>query len=289
MDYSLLPAAEDDRTPTRFSLAITQHLMRVLQAIDYGETPSHQDVDVLRSLVTNAAPPDIKRVLAQGNWTGALPGQGHFLWSGPTDRKTGIPIMHRWNGQKDVPVYKIIWSICRSDELVGRPRKLESCDSRVCASPLCYRIIVPMHVDGRPENSHNKRYRRENGLARRPIWHFEDMELRAGILTPVCHQCRQPTGFSSQDAALHVGKQVYCRFCEADDDDIRTSAGLRRPEPAYRWAPKVNPYVERALISEEEAQRIEARNAHDDEILAQLEREADELMDEEEEAYGPGQ
>ena len=70
----------------------------------------------------------------------------------------------------------------------------------------------------------------------------------------------------------HMGKQVACRHCEANDDDIRTSLGLRNPDAAYRWAPKPNPYVERALISEAEAREIERNNAI-----------ADALMDEDEE------
>lgn len=266
-------------------MALVRRLTNVVRAIEYGEPVHREDLDALKALVANygQAPPAIARVLALGEWTGDEPGWGHFMWSGPVDRKTGIPIMYRWDGKKDVPVYKILWSICRSDACFGRPHKLPTCDARLCASPLCYMLSIPMHIDGRVETTDHKRFRRLDGHARKPIWAGES-EVREGNRVPVCPQCRQPLGWSLREAGEHMGKQIACRYCEAADDDIRTSMGYLHPEKKYRWGREPSIYARNALVSEAEAREIERANelADADAELADLEALADASMEDDE-------
>jgi hypothetical protein len=246
-----------------------QHIHNVVWAIEHSDLSSvvaPVDLDALKLLSARWIPLAISRVTALGEWTGDAPGQGHFVWGGPTEAKTGVPVMYRWDGHKNVPVYKILWPYVRPDALVGRPRKLARCDNRLCASPLCYDVCVPMHVDGRPENTNHKRFRRLNGLARRPVYRGE-VEMREGRWTPVCPQCRHPLGFTFAERDKFLRKQIVCRYCEADDDEARISAGLRKPDLAYRWEKQPNPYAMAALVSEAEAQRIEAEMAKHDALM----------------------
>lgn len=155
--------------------------------------------------------------------------------------------MRNWRGRQDVPVYKILWPYHRTDDLIGRPRKLLSCIAKNCASPLCYEISIPMRVDGRPEMATSQRHRRWSGGVRRPVWHSTDTQVIQGLETPVCPQCHTPTGFSMRDMDRYEGKQIRCKRCEAEDEDLRARSGLLKPEPAYRWG-EIDPYVQAAMV-----------------------------------------
>jgi len=93
----------------------------------------------------------LKRVLQQCTRLDDGHGRIHLLWAGPVRPDTGVPMLHRWGGKKNVPVHRALWAVLFDQEPVGYPRRLAECAYANCVSPMCFTVATPVEAGNLPE------------------------------------------------------------------------------------------------------------------------------------------
>lgn len=82
-------------------------------------------------------------------------GRPHWMWTGPVRPGSGIPLMHRWNGHKNVSAHRILWDELRLDSPLGersRLRRLDSCAWEMCVHPGCFELAsTPLEPQTLPD------------------------------------------------------------------------------------------------------------------------------------------
>jgi hypothetical protein len=157
--------------------------------------------------------------------------------------------MHRWQGRKDVPIYRILWPELRADTLgrTERPRRNPGCARVECANPLCYERAIPMETAPFPlamTRNASPRGRRgykinRFGFTDQPIWRGEDWvaiaDARGTVHQyPACprkHILSRPSAGQSEE---WIGRQAYCPACHADLESIKLTMGLIQPRSSHR-------------------------------------------------------
>ena len=189
-------------------------------------------------------------------------GRFHLLWTGPVRPGTAIPMVHRWNGHKNVSAHRALWEIQRGSPPHGNPRRLAECpyDSEpyVCVSPDCFTVATPMERTslpdylatsqrtdalGRPLHNYKVRAGALEGAAMqdRYYWRGEDFVKCPGCgeSLPTCPEKHLIMADWAREWGNHFGKQYRCGQCTRL---VTAAVKLRgsRPRSKYRHASPTN-------------------------------------------------
>lgn len=79
--------------------------------------------------------------------------KAHYLWLGPVRPGTGVPMLHRFMGHKNVSALRVLWVKENHDSLPSgtKMRRLQECVYPMCINPRCFTVAVPMQPAELPD------------------------------------------------------------------------------------------------------------------------------------------
>ena len=189
-------------------------------------------------------------------------GREHWLWTGPVRPGSGIPILYRWAGQKNVSVHRILWDALRPDLPLAeraRLRRLDSCAWETCVAPGCFEpASTPLEPQTLPDYDaqpvdlmRSLTYKQErrrskmamlDGIQDRYIYRGDTYDVRCPcgcgeiIRIPICPRAHVLVGewTKTWDSLMQMmGRQYRCGVCTRESNAARELRGSR-PRPGFR-------------------------------------------------------